>query len=338
VDIVGIDNIPRHGPVIFSGNHSNQFVDGLMVMTTAQHRVGFLIAEKSYNHPVVGSFAKLAGAVPVARPQDSAKPMDGLIIVEGRAVTGQGTAFTRDLAAGDKIRLTGQADQYKIEAVASDTALTLSENGPAPPAGPTPPLPYEKLRKVDQSRVYNAVFESLKHGRCIGIFPEGGSHDRTDLLPLKVGIALIAFGMVEKHNITVPIVPVGLNYFRCARALSLSLWLWVCVSVCASVHIHPHQPTTHPNQPTNQPTTPPARGHRFRGRVVVEFGPPIRVPEELAELYKSNRREAYQQVSRRRRKRMMCVLLCLRICLKGWGRKEGCFAVGGGLGGWLIHG
>lgn len=217
VDIVGIDNIPRHGPVIFSGNHSNQFVDGLMVMTTAQHRVGFLIAEKSYNHPVVGTFAKLAGAVPVARPQDSAKAMQGTIVVEGHKVTGQGTAFSTDLAPGDKIRLTGQADQYKIEAIASDTALTLSENGPLPPAGPTPPLPYEKLRKVDQSHVYNAVFESLKHGRCIGIFPEGGSHDRTDLLPLKVGIALIAFGMVEKHNITVPIVPVGLNYFRCVR-------------------------------------------------------------------------------------------------------------------------
>jgi glycerol-3-phosphate O-acyltransferase/dihydroxyacetone phosphate acyltransferase len=40
---------------------------------------------------------------------------------------------------------------------------------------------------VDQSRVYNAVFQALKHGQCIGIFPEGGSHDRTDLLPLKVG-------------------------------------------------------------------------------------------------------------------------------------------------------
>lgn len=37
------------------------------------------------------------------------------------------------------------------------------------------------------------------------------------------------------------------------------------------------------------------RGHRFRGRVVVEFGPPIRIPEELIELYKTNRKEAYQQ-------------------------------------------
>lgn len=37
------------------------------------------------------------------------------------------------------------------------------------------------------------------------------------------------------------------------------------------------------------------RGHRFRGRVVVEFGPPIRIPEELLELYRVNRKEAYQK-------------------------------------------
>lgn len=50
-----------------------------------------------------------------------------------------------------------------------------------------------------------------------GIFPEGGSHDRTDLLPLKVGVALIAYSALEKDGINVPIVPVGLNYFRAHR-------------------------------------------------------------------------------------------------------------------------
>eukprot|EP00624_Nannochloropsis_granulata_P002658 evm.model.NODE_23357_length_9358_cov_24.372515.5 len=174
VDIVGIDNIPKHGPVIFSGNHSNQFVDGIMVLTTAQHRVGFLIAEKSYNHPVVGTFAKLAGAVPVTRPQDSAKLMQGTIIMSGRSVKGQGTAFSHELAPGDKLRLKGGADQFKVESITSDTELTLSENGPLPPPLPTPASLFEKLGKVDQSRVYNAVFEHLKHGKCIGIFPEGG--------------------------------------------------------------------------------------------------------------------------------------------------------------------
>ena len=38
---------------------------------------------------------------------------------------------------------------------------------------------------VDQSAVYSAVFQRLHEGGCIGIFPEGGSHDRTELLPLK---------------------------------------------------------------------------------------------------------------------------------------------------------
>lgn len=49
------------------------------------------------------------------------------------------------------------------------------------------------------------------------IFPEGGSHDRTDLLPLKVGVALIAYSELIKDGINVPIVPVGLNYFRAHR-------------------------------------------------------------------------------------------------------------------------
>jgi len=39
--------------------------------------------------------------------------------------------------------------------------------------------------KVDQSWVYEKVFERIEEGGCIGIYPEGGSHDRPDLLPLK---------------------------------------------------------------------------------------------------------------------------------------------------------
>jgi len=57
------------------------------------------------------------------------------------------------------------------------------------------------------------VLERLAEGGAVGIFPEGGSHDRTDLLPLKVGVALIAYMAYERDGINVPIVPVGLNYF-----------------------------------------------------------------------------------------------------------------------------
>ena len=44
---------------------------------------------------------------------------------------------------------------------------------------------YKTAPKVDQSKVYDAVFQRLRLGGCVGIFPEGGSHDRTELLPLK---------------------------------------------------------------------------------------------------------------------------------------------------------
>jgi glycerol-3-phosphate O-acyltransferase/dihydroxyacetone phosphate acyltransferase len=65
--------------------------------------------------------------------------------------------------------------------------------------------------------VYNKVLNKLEKGGCIGIFPEGGSHDRTELLPLKVGVALIAYTAFEKRGMNIPIVPVGLNYFQAHR-------------------------------------------------------------------------------------------------------------------------
>lgn len=46
----------------------------------------------------------------------------------------------------------------------------------------------------------------------------GGSHDRTDLLPLKVGVSLMALGaMANEPGLRVRIVPVGLSYFHAHR-------------------------------------------------------------------------------------------------------------------------
>lgn len=46
----------------------------------------------------------------------------------------------------------------------------------------------------------------------------GGSHDRTDLLPLKAGVSIMALGaMANDPNVRVKIVPVGLSYFHAHR-------------------------------------------------------------------------------------------------------------------------
>ena len=128
-------------------------------------------------------------------------------------------------------------------------------------------LDYKKLPYVDQQKMYRHVYECLKMGGSIGIFPEGsvfcrplsvstydhsgGSHDRTDLLPLKAGVSIMALGaMANDPNCKVKIVPVGLSYFH---------------------------------------------AHRFRSRAVVEFGSALDVPAEYVEMFKrggSDKREA----------------------------------------------
>eukprot|EP00953_Heterococcus_sp_UTEX-ZZ885_P028211 15055-Heterococcus_DN1.PRE.1 len=271
IDIIGHSNVPTNGPIIFTGNHANQFVDGLQVMTSCGHKVGFLIARKSWEHPVVGAFARMLGCIPVARPQDAAvkQPANQTIRAVGNKIYGTNTAFTTQLHTkqssavrhavacrqqqlvpqhrNDKVRFRGKSEQLVVRTIVSDTELELADACDADTCA-LGESQWDKLTYVDQSTVFDDVYDALSQGRNLGIFPEGGSHDRTDLLPLKIGVAIIAFGTLEKHNIAVPIVPIGLSYFR---------------------------------------------GHRFRGRAVVEFGPPIRISQELQDLYRTNKRLAY---------------------------------------------
>ncbi|KAJ9115919.1 hypothetical protein QFC22_005062 [Naganishia vaughanmartiniae] len=76
-------------------------------------------------------------------------------------------------------------------------------------------LVYKILPHVDQHEVYSAVFNRLNGNGAIGIFPEGGSHDRPDLLPLKAGVSVMALGAMSANpNLNIKLVPVGLSYFH----------------------------------------------------------------------------------------------------------------------------
>jgi glycerol-3-phosphate O-acyltransferase/dihydroxyacetone phosphate acyltransferase len=92
-----------------------------------------------------------------------------------------------------------------IKATGRVRAEMLSEQG----------LEYKVLPHVDQDQTYGAVFDALNKGGSIGIFPEGGSHDRTDFLPLKAGFSIMALGaMANNPDLEVKLVPVGLSYFH----------------------------------------------------------------------------------------------------------------------------
>ncbi|TWU73112.1 hypothetical protein ED733_004961 [Metarhizium rileyi] len=246
--------VPQSGPVLFvAAPHANQFVDGLVLLRTlrqeAGRRVSLLIAQKSV-HGFIGWASRQAGAVPVGRAQDATKPAPGTIYLpdplnDPALVRGVGTNFgtgdgqthgmiflppgkdaasvSTDIAqilGPEEIRLkrpfkgvlamqqlTGRDDIDKDGKFTNKSA-----NGPAPGYQGTK---FKSAPNIDQTKVYEAVFSRLRHGGCVGIFPEGGSHDRTELLPLKAGVAIMALGtLAEAPDCGLKIVPVGMNYFH----------------------------------------------------------------------------------------------------------------------------
>lgn len=221
----GAHKIPREGPVIFvAAPHANQFVDPIVFMRECKRRVSFLIAEKSMHEKGIGTFARMINAIPVIRPQDLAKPGQGTIQLVNRktdplCITGVNTQFTTQLKPKDSISLPKGAGRSEVVEIISDTELRINKEFKelkalellTKPEGTT----YKCVPHVDQDAVYKCVHDELNDGGSITIFPEGGSHDRAEMLPLKAGVTLMALGAMAKYpGLDVKIVPCGLNYFH----------------------------------------------------------------------------------------------------------------------------
>lgn len=71
--------------------------------------------------------------------------------------------------------------------------------------------------KVDNEAAFTAMFGVLGAGGAIGIFPEGLSHDRSELAKLKTGAARLALGGAVRSTVPVRIVPCGLTFIHPKR-------------------------------------------------------------------------------------------------------------------------
>ncbi|EJF65776.1 glycerol-3-phosphate O-acyltransferase [Dichomitus squalens] len=234
----GAFNIPREGPVIFvAAPHNNQFLDPLLLYREVHRETGrhvrSLIAAKSMKRKVVGFFAGLMGSIPVVRAADDAKPGTGEVTIseeDATLIIGHGTKFTSDFTPKMQIMLPKSVGslvaevteilsdtQLRIKKEFSGTAKLREKNKEIQAAGQRG-FAFKKLPFVDQGKMYQYVYQCLTEGGAICIFPEGGSHDRTDLLPLKAGVSLMALGaMANNPNLKVKLVPVGLSYFHAHR-------------------------------------------------------------------------------------------------------------------------
>ncbi|KAJ6108236.1 hypothetical protein N7523_009559 [Penicillium sp. IBT 18751x] len=245
--------IPRRGPIIIvAAPHANQFVDSLVLMrvirSEAHRRISWLIAEKSFRRKFIGLLARGIGTLPVARAMDNLKPGTGTIylpdpvneptLLRGIGTNFEGPGFEKEGTIALPT-INGTSHSSAIAEIRGPEELILKKpfkhrdalfqltgrndigndgtfSGDA--AEQVPDFKGSKFKvapHVDQTAVYEAVFARLNAGGCVGIFPEGGSHDRPSLLPLKAGVALMALGtLADNPDCGLKIVPCGMNYFH----------------------------------------------------------------------------------------------------------------------------
>lgn len=94
VEVVGLDHVPRKGPVVFVGNHPNSLVDPVMILSTTPRMVSLAARDGLFKMPHLIPLLWAMRAVPIKRRQDQA---------EGTKAVDNSEAFAalhRVLAAG----------------------------------------------------------------------------------------------------------------------------------------------------------------------------------------------------------------------------------------------
>jgi len=228
----------------------------MMIIAHCDREVSFTMAASSFSKPIIGQCAKALNSIPVVRPEDSKKKGVGkLRVVSNKELKGIGTKFLEETQNAFKCGIASIAVSNKnfiIEKVIDNETVTIKDLKEDLQELLEKEHDFFYIPKLDNSSLFKEAYKRLANNGCIAIFPEGTSHDRTEFIKLKAGIALMSLGaMAENDCKRVNIVPVGLNYFK---------------------------------------------RDEFRSEVIIEFGKPFEVPDEWAELYKTNKRESIEHL------------------------------------------
>lgn len=224
-------NDPQDAIILMCGPHSNQFVDGGIVMQMTQKLTGLqscsCIAASSFKQIVVGTFSRMTGGIPVPRQQDYVKPVKGYVLesISENVVLLKPIEDNKrdlkdivDLMTKGMIGIKSNGNAIIKSFKKSETGNNCYEVEISKPFKKEieGDVQFGYAPRIDHSVLFDSVFKHLLTGGTLSIFPEGGSHDRPNMLPIKPGVAIMALGTVcggdKTKNVT--IVPVGLNYFN----------------------------------------------------------------------------------------------------------------------------
>lgn len=143
IEVANVENVPEDVPVIFTPNHTNSLIDGLLALLYLPRDPRALAGAQLWKNPLASPLVIALNCIPVYR-QQNAKNTD---------------------------------------------------------------------KPLDNNSMFKDSSMALAKKNTILVFPEGFSHDKPELQPLKTGAARIAIEAEQQHGpLSVKIVPVGLNF------------------------------------------------------------------------------------------------------------------------------
>jgi 1-acyl-sn-glycerol-3-phosphate acyltransferase len=71
IEVVGLEHVPRSGPLIVAANHHNSVVDAMLLIAVLPRRLRTLANAPLFKHPFMGPFLRLVGALPVHRRKEA---------------------------------------------------------------------------------------------------------------------------------------------------------------------------------------------------------------------------------------------------------------------------
>ena len=254
-----VENMPQEGPTILCCNHSNQFMDAMLLISHCPRPLSFCFAASSFNKPIVGYLAKKINVIPVNRAEDLKMNGRGKIsMLSDIDIKGFGTKFISDANKNKNFKLGVHAllimKKYKlmVEKVLDEENIKVRSDPKTfeliKKEYKDKQLNYQLIPKLDNSLMFKETTKKLMEGKAICIFPEGTSHDNTHLLKLKPGVAYIALEAMANYGVkNIKLISCGLSYFS---------------------------------------------RDEFRSDLILKFGIPIEIPESLANTFKVNKKQA----------------------------------------------
>ena len=258
-----VENMPLTGPTILCCNHSNQFIDAMLLISHCPRPLSFCFAASSFNKPIVGYLAKKINVIPVNRAEDLKTGGKGkVMMISDTDIKGFGTKFISEIKKIKNFKLGVHSllimKKYKliVEKVLDEENIKVRSDPnifeQIKKEQKDKKLNFQYIPKLDNSLMFKETTKKLMEGKAICIFPEGTSHDNTHLLKLKPGVAYIALEAMANYGVkNIKLLSCGLSYFS---------------------------------------------RDEFRSDLILKFGIPIEIPESLANTFKVNKKQAIDLV------------------------------------------